>query len=198
MKSRKRPQPIVFDLEFTAWEGSMARHWSEPGELKEVVQFGAVKLDGETPKIIDEFQMLVRPRVNPVLSDYLVSLTGITNAALQKEGVDFVTAFRVFCDFSGEGPIWAFGRDDLILAENLKLYGMADAMPIPLYQNVIPWFAGLGVDLSGKHACHVASAAGVDYDGREHDALADARSVALGMIAMVNKGAANPFVKAAP
>ena len=36
----------VFDLEFTAWECSMASHWLRPGEFKEVVQIGAVRLDG--------------------------------------------------------------------------------------------------------------------------------------------------------
>ena len=40
---------IVFDLEFTAWEGSLARHWLAPGEFKEVVQIGAVRLDGGQP-----------------------------------------------------------------------------------------------------------------------------------------------------
>ena len=35
----------VFDLEFTAWECSMASHWLRPGEFKEVVQIGAVRLD---------------------------------------------------------------------------------------------------------------------------------------------------------
>ena len=37
----------VFDLEYTAWECSMARHWLAPGEFKEVVQIGAVKVTGQ-------------------------------------------------------------------------------------------------------------------------------------------------------
>ena len=35
------PTITIFDLEFTAWECSMARHWLTPGEFKEVVQIGA-------------------------------------------------------------------------------------------------------------------------------------------------------------
>ena len=39
---------IVYDLEFTAWEGSMSHRWLLPGEFKEVVQIGAVKVDADS------------------------------------------------------------------------------------------------------------------------------------------------------
>ena len=175
-----RNHAVVFDLEFTAWEGSLARSWSQPFELKEVVQFGAVKLDTHTLKTVDEFAMVVRPRVNPLLSDYLVALTGIRNDEVTKRGIDFAIAYRAFLDFVGKSAIWAFGRDDLIFEKNMRLYGLA--MPLARYGNVIPWFAEQGVDLSGKHACNVAAAAGAPFEGRKHDALSDARSVALGIV----------------
>ena len=71
---------------------------------------------------------------------------------------------------------------------------MGSTMPVPPYGNIVPWFARHGVDLAGKHACDVAAAAGVPFDGRAHDALADARSVALGIKAVVGRGAPNPFL----
>jgi inhibitor of KinA sporulation pathway (predicted exonuclease) len=182
---------IVFDLEFTAWEGSLARGWSEPFELKEVVQIGAVKLDTRTLKISDEFEMLVRPRINAHLSGYLTALTGIGNDDVAKRGVDFAVAYRAFLDFAGGAATWAFGRDDLVFADNLKLYGLA--MPALTYTNVIPWFAEHGVELQGKHACDVAHAAGAAFEGRAHDALSDARSVAFGLTTLVERGAANPL-----
>ena len=40
------PTITVFDLEYTAWECSMARRWLAPGEFKEVVQIGAVSSTG--------------------------------------------------------------------------------------------------------------------------------------------------------
>ena len=194
MKGGARHYVVVFDLEFTAWEGSMASRWTRPGEHTEVVQIGAVKLDAETLKITDEFECLVRPRVNPVLSQYLTDLTGITNAMIGERGLDFITAYRAFLDFVGLSPTWAFGRDDLIFADNLKLYAW-DALPVPPYSNAIPWFAEHGVDLKGKHACDVAEAAGTVFVGRKHDALADARGVAAGIRAVVERGAANPFAR---
>jgi inhibitor of KinA sporulation pathway (predicted exonuclease) len=189
-----RRAAIVFDLEFTAWEGSRARRWSMPGERTEVVQVGAVKLDAETLRVRDEFNVLVQPRLNPVLSDYLAALTGISNDALKAYAVDFIPAYRAFLDFVGDARTFAFGRDDLIFADNLKLYGWSGALPISEYRNVIPWFAENGVDLSGKNACDVAEATGAVFIGRKHDALADAKGVALGISTLVGRGAPNPFL----
>jgi inhibitor of KinA sporulation pathway (predicted exonuclease) len=189
---RERMHAVVFDLEFTAWEGSMAGGWNRPFELKELVQIGAVKLEASTLEIVDEFECLVRPRVNPTLSDYLVALTGIANGTLQKRGVDFAVAYRAFLDFTGPSTMWAFGRDDLIFEENMRFYGVA--LPKPPYGNVIPWFARHGVDLSGKHACDVGSALGLVREGRDHDALSDAHSVARGVVSLIRRGAPNPFL----
>jgi inhibitor of KinA sporulation pathway (predicted exonuclease) len=193
VRGGKRHYAVVFDLEFTAWAGSMASRWTRPGEHTEIVQIGAVKLDVESLKITDEFECLVRPRVNPVLSHYLTELTGITNEALEKRAVDFITAYRGFLDFVGPSPTWAFGRDDLIFADNLKLYAW-EGLPVPPYANALPWFASHGIDLKGKHACDVAEAAGAAFEGRKHDALSDARGVAAGIRAVVARGAPNPFI----
>ena len=195
MKAVKRIHAVIFDLEFTAWDGSMASRWTRPGEHTEVVQIGAVKIDARTLKESDSFEMLVRPRVNPVLSDYLVELTGITNEAMAHQGVDFVTAYRAFLDFAGDAETFAHGRDDLILLDNLKLYGWEKSLSLPRYSNAVPWFAEQGIDLKGKRACDVAESAGATFEGRKHNALADARGVAAGFRALVENGAPNPFVK---
>ncbi len=193
MAKLQRKRAVVFDLEFTSWDGSLTRGWNRPNEYRELVQIGAVKLDAHSLKIIDEFEMLVRPRVNPALSDYLVALTGITNDAVRSRGVDFAVAYRSFLDFVGDAAIWAFGRDDAIFIDSMKLYALA--MPVPRYHNVIPWMAEQGVDLAGQHACDVARAAGAPFEGREHDALSDARSVATGMVTLIGRGAPNPFLE---
>lgn len=189
----KRTYVVVFDLEFTAWEGSLASRWTRPQEFPEVVQIGAIKIDAERFKELDSFEMLVRPRVNPVLSDYLVALTGITNEAVTASGVDFITAYRAFLDFVGAARIIAYGRDDLVFAENLKLYGWNN-LPIPPYTNAIPWLRENGLDLTGKHAGDTGELAGVPFVGRKHTALADARSVAAGIIALIGRGGSNLFL----
>ena len=175
----------------------MQSRWTRPGEYTEVVQIGAVKLDAESLKEVDCFEMLVRPRINPILSDYLVALTGITNEAMASRGVDFITAYRAFLDFAAEARAFAHGRDDLILSENLKLYGWEGKLPPLAYSNAVHWFAAQGIDLKGKRACDVAEAAGAIFEGRKHDALSDARGVAAGFVHLIRKGAPNPFLEGA-
>lgn len=192
--TKRAAGPVILDLEFTAWEDSMQHRWTRPGEFREVVQIGAVKLSPRDLRQIDEFDMLVVPRLNPMLSPFFSELTGITNDDLARRGVDFITAFRAFLDFAGSGPVWAFGRDDLVLEGNLRLCGWQRQMSLPPYTNVVLWLLEQGIDMRGKHACDVAEAAGAEFSGRAHNALADARGVAAGIRALVEKGAPNPFV----
>ncbi len=183
------PAITVFDLEFTAWEGAMARRWMAPGEYQEVVQIGAVKLDAHTMTPLAEFDVLVRPRFNSSLSPYFEKLTGIDNAAVTARGIDFAQAHARFLDFAGDGSIAAFGRDDLVLADNVRLYGLRDARPLPPFQNLHIWFAENGVDPRGLHSCEIGPLLGVPFEGHTHNALNDARSIAAGMAVLAKRGA---------
>ena len=182
------PQITIFDLEYTAWECSMARAWLTPGEFREVVQIGALKLDADSFSVKAEFEVLVRPRFNPRLSPYFENLTGISNQELARRGVDFRTAYERFLAFAGEGPIAAFGRDERVLEENLRLYGIKDARPLPLFYDLRGWFAVQGVDPRGRHSCEIGPVLGVPFSGRIHNALDDVKSLAAGMEAVAARG----------
>lgn len=56
----------------------------------EIIEFPIVVVDVKTGKIIAEFQEYVRPTVNPTLTDFCTSLTGI-----QQETVDKADTFEV-------------------------------------------------------------------------------------------------------
>ncbi|HWA31013.1 MAG TPA: 3'-5' exonuclease [Rhizomicrobium sp.] len=188
------PHAVLYDLEYTAWEGSMAARWLRPGEFRELVQIGAVKIDADTLSPLAEFEILVKPRINRVLSPYFETLTGIGNAAIAERGVDFGEAYNRFVAFADGAPIFSFGRDDLVLTHNVELYGIADAPPLPVHHNIMPWLNTQGVETKGRHACDIARLCGVaDFSGREHDALDDARSIAAGTCALIRRGADNLF-----
>jgi inhibitor of KinA sporulation pathway (predicted exonuclease) len=185
---------IVFDLEFTSWQGALRGRWLAPGQFKEVVQIGAVRLDTSSLAELAACNLLVRPRLNPQLSDYLVELTGISNARMSQEGVDFVPAYQAFLDFCADGIACAFGRDDLVLAENLTLYGLSAPPRLRRYFNIAEWLRANGIETKGRHACDVGPLCGAHFVGQRHDALDDARSVAAGIRALVHRGAENPFL----
>jgi inhibitor of KinA sporulation pathway (predicted exonuclease) len=189
-------QPVasltVFDLEYTAWECSMARHWLEPGQFREVVQIGAVKLDGRDLSALDEFDLVVRPRINPLLSPYFENLTGITNAEVAARGVDFAEGYRRFAAFAEGGPICAFGHDEWVLGENLRLYGITDYPRLPRFADLRGWFAACNLDPRGKLSCEIAPSLGLEIGGRAHNALHDARVLAASAREMVRRGAVRP------
>ena len=187
------PQAIVFDLEFTAWEGSMRHRWLRPGEYREVVQIGAVKVDAVSLAVLDRFEMLVRPRLNPVLSPYLEKLTGICTEAVRAKGRDFVEAYDAFLAFCGGAVTSAFGRDDLVFEENLRLYGVA--RPLPEFRDALPWFGANGLETRGLHSCDIGPKLGVPFEGQTHNALADSLSIAAGMKVLVSRGATSLFAE---
>ena len=167
----------------------MARRWLGPGEFKEVVQIGAVRLDADSFAVLAEFDVLVRPRINHSLSPYFEKLTGITTAMVARTGCDFEKAYGRFLNFAGDGPIAAFGRDERVLEQNIRLYGIAGARPLPPFYDLRGWFAALGLDPRGLHSCDLAPALGLPFKGRIHNALDDARAIAGAMAAMAKRGA---------
>lgn len=169
----------------------MAERWLKPGQFREIVQIGAVRLDARSLEETAQFDALIKPRLNPVLSEYFEDLTGITNAQLAARGQDLAQAYAEFLAFVAGDPTFAFGRDDLIFQENFRLYGMA-GLQAPPYTNIVPWLEANG--LRPRHAGDVAEAAGLALEGHKHEALFDARSVAAGTRALVARGAPNPFL----
>ena len=185
---------VIFDTEFTAWAGSMARAWAGPGEHKEVVQIGAVALDVRTLTELRTFEVLIRPVKNPVLSDYLVGLTRIANERLAREGVDFAAGIRLFLDFAANLDLHCFGRDDKIIAQNAHLLGCAEIWTGRTATNLKEWLTRVGVPLAGVYSGQLAAHVGSKAQGIAHDALVDARSLAEAVRYLVAKGAPNPFV----
>ncbi|WP_193171558.1 exonuclease domain-containing protein [Nisaea nitritireducens] len=173
---------VVFDLEITAWEGSLARGWSEPDEFMEVVQIGAVKLDAAMPMAERaSFEVLVTPEKNPLLSDYFIELTGITNADLSRHGVPFQDALTRFADFVGDaGLVVSNGSDWSDLVQNADWAGMAWPFKDDLFANIRPRLAGaLGLQESQTVSSTLPQHLGHTAMPGAHTGLGDSRAIAL-------------------
>lgn len=191
---RPPAEVVVFDTEFTAWAGSMARAWSGPGEHKEIIQIGAVILDAQSLEERRAFSVLIRPVLNPVLSQYLVDLTGITNERMQAEGIDFATGVTRFVELAGPRPLHAYGRDDRIIAANAERLGKPKLWPNLPTTNLKEWLLKVGIPLAGVHSGNLAAHVGATSQGVAHDALVDSRSLAEAVRYLIAKGAPNPFI----
>ncbi len=170
---------IIYDTEYTAWDGSFQRDWSEPWEHRELVQIGAVKLDlthgfPET----DCLSLLLQPQINPQLSEYFINLTGITQAAIETEGFLFPAALERFLQFAGnETPLISNHEDYLVLEENCQLHQTTLPVEKTRFLNANPFLSHY-TNTKEVISSDLPSITGTTHAGKAHDALDDARAIA--------------------
>lgn len=183
----------ILDTEFTSWEGAMERDWGGEGEYRELVQIGAIRVDPLTLDETDTLDIIVKPVRNPVLSDYFIGLTGITNERLAQDGVSFSTAIEKFRDFLKDGPLYSYGGDCMILNENIHLHGYDTKIAPFAGHNLHDWFADQGVETATVCSGELARHVGANFNPPAHDAVNDVRSITAAMRHLHAKGADLPF-----
>ena|SRR3989344_3598037 len=172
---------ILFDTEFTSWEGSQERNWKGPGEYRELVQIGAIRVEAVTLQEVDFFNQYIKPRRNPVLSDYFVKLTGITQAMIESEGVDAADALRQFFRWRGNDAVGSWGDDVEELEENCQLVRVACPIDRAQFFDAKEIFREHGILVDNYMSSTIPRAFGKEPERRGHNALADARTILQGL-----------------
>jgi Exonuclease len=172
---------VIFDLEYTTWAGAQERGWTGPGEFREIVQIGALRVDPGTLAVGGEFEVLVRPERNPRLSDFFQRLTGISQAAVEERGVSFAEALDGFVKFAGGEIALSYGNDMVVLGENLVLQYPRErrtAGPLPAFVNIRPYVNRVLPSTVPLASGSLAAALGRPGPAESvHDALADCYSI---------------------
>ncbi|NBE53677.1 3'-5' exonuclease [Streptomyces boluensis] len=189
---------VLFDLEFTSWPGALEEDWSAPGQLREIVQIGALRL-GEDYSVVDEFDMLVRPVVNPRLSPYFTELTGIGQEAVDRDGVPPARALGEFLGFCAGSSVLSYGNDMVVLGENVgwaRARGEAVEHGIlaPRFLNVRPWLNHVAPATAPANVGRLWQVLGLPRPraGAEHSALFDCYSFAAALRHLRGTGATLP------
>lgn len=182
---------VVFDLEYTAWEGSQERGWSGPGEVREIVQIGAVRMDGGvSAEETSALSLMVRPVIAPQLSDYFTALTGITQQHVETQGVPLSEALARLAGFAGSAPLWSNGPDGEVVEENCRLLGLDCPIDRRQFGDVRDRLAaGLGMERDEVDSFRLPELSGLAPTGAPHDALADARAVAGALRVLASRSA---------
>lgn len=176
---------VLYDLEWTSWEGAAKRHWSGPNEYREVVQIGAIRVDGSMLEELEVLTQFVRPRINPLLSDYFVALTGITQEDVDSRGVPFQAALVRFAEFCDGCPAYSWGWDYAVLFENAALNGMwAYPMAPVQFADIRRLFHGYRVPAQDYMSSTIPRHFGIEPPAHAHDALNDARSILVALRAL--------------
>ena len=110
---------VIWDTEYTSWKGCNENGWNnEKREYKEIIQIGAVKLDTQKKEILDTFDRVVRPEINPDLSDYIKNLTGITQSRVDS-AEHFEKVLRDFLEWSSDLQLYSYANEFGVVQRNL-------------------------------------------------------------------------------
>lgn len=167
---------VIADLEYTSWAGALERGWNRPGEFREIVQIGAVRVQrSDSLRESGSFMVLVAPTLNPVLSEYFTDLTGITNPDIARAGVPVAKALERFVGFVDGLPILTHGPDNLVIVEECEKKRLANPLADHDWRDINPMIQAVtGQRLTSSE---LPEHFGLSLQGRTHDALADARAL---------------------
>ncbi len=161
---------LIVDLECTCWE-------SAPPAPKETIEIGAVMYDPRDG-LIDEFQMFVRPILQPTLSDFCRQLTRIRQAEIDS-APPFPEAFSALLAWSGAYKPFTLSSwgafDHKQLREDCGRHGVA--YPLVEHCNLKKAFA----KVMSIRPCGMAGAlrrVGLPLEGTHHRGIDDARNIA--------------------
>lgn len=182
---------IIFDSEFTAWPGSWENNWSRPGEYREIIQIAAALIDPfDHYKIKSEFDILVKPSVNPYLSSYIQNLTGISQKDIDKHGVNFSQALREFYMFCKKGSLkaYCYGADQNAFIETCKLNKLNFTDYFENFYDIRDVFKKAGIDTSKYESGTLYKSVGLSFNKKQHYALNDVKSIVVTLQYLHKKG----------
>lgn len=124
---------VITDFEWTSWKGNytgknLEEEKRQKWQKKEIIQIGAIKVN-ENFKIEKELNIYVKPVFNPVLSEYIKELTGLKQSLIDKKGLEFEIALKMFLDFTDNNLIISNGDDGKVLHLNLKYHNIKKKYP---------------------------------------------------------------------
>lgn len=178
---------VIFDTEYTTWEGAQERKWSGSNEYREIVQIGAVKIDTNTLQELDSFLCFVKPIKNPKLSDFFITLTHITQNEVDEKGISFAYAVQKFFEWSEELNIYSFGADGIVMEENSALLQILFPFDAKRFYNIKNVFQAHGIPTENYMSSTITEAFGKKSPFVGHDALNDSRTIVEGLKLLKDK-----------
>ena len=166
---------MILDVESTCWERGSR------GRVSEIIEIGAVRLGCENFAPVGEFDQIVQPLLNPILSAFCAELTGIHQAQVDR-APRFPEAFRAFTEWAaGDEEFWllSWGVYDLAqIKRDCALHGIAPPPSLLGHTNLKTAFASLHGTSARIGLRRALATVGLQFEGRHHRGIDDARNIA--------------------
>lgn len=165
---------LVIDLEATCCnDGQFAR------EEMEIIEIGAVIVDGKTLKPISEFQTFVRPVRHPTLTAFCHELTGIEQKDVET-AVNFTEAMSQLADWMADFPDAVFcswGEYDRRQFERDCAFHNVDWLLGKRHVNLKKRYSDRFGLKRGQGFGEALKKHGLAFKGRPHRGIDDARNI---------------------
>ncbi|CAG5136634.1 unnamed protein product [Candidula unifasciata] len=180
---------VVIDFEATCSE-------SNENFVHEIIEFPAVLIDTQNQAVCNVFQRFCKPRVNPKLTEFCTSLTGITQSQVDK-AKDFTEVFAEFEEWLSlhqlgtehkfavltDGP-WDMAR---FLKTQVELSGISFPRWAKQWINLRKAYAAFyGCKRVNLHK--MLEDLGMKFQGRPHCGLDDAQNIAAVTVRLLQDG----------
>ena len=194
---------LVFDCEFLTAEGAPSRFWCGPHDPDPVVaQIGVVKigLDADFP-LLDQLRIHVVPRTRYgdrfQLDPLFVKLTGITEEAIDQQGITLDQALDQTKNFASGAKLWSWGKDEFnMVAISCFVEGLVPPISATQFGNACQLLLKAGMpydDIKRTRSNTLADYYQLDHPPLcGHDALDDALSVAYVIQHLLRQGSLKP------
>jgi inhibitor of KinA sporulation pathway (predicted exonuclease) len=183
---------IIFDTEYTSWEGSQEREWSLPNEYMELVQIAGYKVQKKNNnyEIIDSINIYIIPKINNKLSKYFIKLTNITNEHLLKNGISFEEGINKFRKFISNLNCYSYGNDFEVFEYNFKLYNIKNVfLNDNNFYDIKSFFDKYGINTKKYSSGSVYKSVGLTIKNINiHNALFDSYSILITINHLLNNG----------
>lgn len=164
---------VLIDLESTCDEPK------PPNFQSEIIEIGAVKFDLKKKEIVDRYQTFIRPKINPILTDFCRNLTTITQEQVDSAHY-FDTEYNRFIKWYGnpdKNMFCSWGYYDKGMVETSCKAWKIEPRIGPDHWNVKKFYQeitgqrGVGLGLAVKQC-------GLDFKGVAHRGIDDAENIA--------------------
>lgn len=171
MSALRYDRLLCIDLELTCWV-------DEPpiGMRREIIEIGIVEADPRSLEILREDRYLVRPRSE--VSAYCTALTGLTDSELRRNGRPLVEVLRTLVSAYGtqRKATLAWGSDWSAIERDCTAAGIPNPFPGPAAINLGQVYMLMTGATQRPSVARALEELGLEFDGRPHGALVDARN----------------------